>query len=71
MTADHSQAEASGTLRGKNERSAQICGSTLEARSGQARRTFGAVPPSLRAKRSNPSGGIKKEWIASSLRFSQ
>jgi hypothetical protein len=28
-------------------------------------------PPSLRAKRSNPSRNKKKEWIASSLRSSQ
>jgi hypothetical protein len=28
-------------------------------------------PPSLRAKRSNPSCHAKKEWIASSLRSSQ
>jgi hypothetical protein len=27
--------------------------------------------PSLRAQRSNPSRGVKKEWIASSLRSSQ
>jgi hypothetical protein len=29
------------------------------------------IPPSLRAKRSNPSRHEKKEWIASSLRSSQ
>jgi hypothetical protein len=33
-------------------------------RKGQAE----AFEPSLRAKRSNPSRGPKKEWIASSLR---
>ena len=30
-----------------------------------------ALVPSLRAKRSNPSRGVKKAWIASSLRSSQ
>jgi hypothetical protein len=47
----------------------------LEASAGQDQAGFGEPsgalvrpPPSLRAQRSNPSHGIKKKWIASSLR---